>query len=273
VALVAAERRRAQRAPSSDALDVLARAGAIRQTADFSLASNREALKLVDQVLKQDPDNVTALIRRFWALNGEYEEDLHADRDRLVREMDQATTHAVAVDPRDAEAWHARSVAFAWQSRWAEAEQALAKAREIDPTEPAYLEQRAFLLMLTGRLDEVGPVVEQVVRRAGSYTESETRDLCWSNLVPGRYAMAVPECEKTAALSTWWTDEMYLAAAYAAAGDASKASDSARRLLAAKSDITIELLRARRYSSHADYRRWEETELFTALRKAGIPER
>jgi hypothetical protein len=28
----------------------------------------------------------------------------------------------------------------------------------------------------------------------------------------------------------------------------------------------------RRYSSHPDYRRWEEAELFAGLRKAGIPE-
>jgi adenylate cyclase len=273
VALGAAERRRAQRAPTGDALDLLSKASAIRQGGDYSLASNREGLKLVDQVLKQDPDNATALVRRFWHLNNEYEEDLHADRDRIVREMDQATSHAVAVDPRDAEAWHARSIAFAWQGRWAEAEAALARTRELDPTEPAYLEQRAFLLLITGRLDEVAPVVEQVVRRAGSYTESETRDLCWSQILPGRYAMAVPMCEKTAALSTWWTDEMYLAAAYAGADEMTKAREAASRLVAAKPDITIDVLRKRRYSSHPDYRRWEEAELFGSLRKAGLAER
>ena len=91
--------------------------------------------------------------------------------------------------------------------------------------------------------------------------------------MPSRYEIAIPACEKTAAMSTWWTDDMYLAAAYAQAGQVDKANVAAGRLRKQKPDITIDLIRRRRYSSHPDYRRWEEAEVFAGLRKAGIPER
>jgi hypothetical protein len=66
---------------------------------------------------------------------------------------------------------------------------------------------------------------------------------------------------------------MYLAAAYAQAGEIDKSREAAARLVKAQPDITIDLLRKRHYSSHPDYRRWEEGELFAGLRKAGVPEK
>ena len=224
-------------------------------------------------MLKREPGNVTALVRRYWLLNGLYEEDLHADRNRLVGEMDSATSRAVAFDPRDAEAWHARAIAFGWQGRWAEAEEALAEARRLDPSNPDYLEQRTHLLLISGQLNEVKSIVDQVVKRTGSYSDREMRDLCWVNVAGGNHAAAVPFCARAAALSDWWADEMYLAAAYAQAGEIDKSREAAARLVKAQPDITIDLLRKRHYSSHPDYRRWEEGELFAGLRKAGVPEK
>jgi tetratricopeptide (TPR) repeat protein len=240
---------------------------------NFSLSANREALKLVDEALRHDPDDVVALVRRWGMLNNEYEEDLHADRDRIVREMDQATSRAVAVDPRDAEAWHARAITFSWQGRWGEAETALAEARRLDPSNPNYVEQRTHLLLITGRQAEIAPLVEEVAKRKGSTGEREERDLCWANLALGAYAMAIPACEKAAAFSGWWSDEAFLTAAYAQGAQIDKAKEAAARLMKQKPEVTIELLRNRRYSSHPDYRRWEEGELFAGLRKAGIPEK
>jgi len=278
IALRDAERSRARSAAGDSPADQIARASAVFSAGDYSLAANREALKIVDDALKRDPNNVAALVSRFWRLNSEYEEDLHADRDRIVREMDQATSRAVAIDPRDAEAWHARAITFGWQGRWAETEAALAEAQRLDPANSDYLEQRSFVLLLTGRLSQVNALVEQVVKMTGSYASGSwpdelLRDVCWANLASARYETAIPACEKTAALSTWWTDDMYLAAAYAQAGQIDKAKVAAARLLKQKPDITIDLLRKRRYSSHPDYRRWEENEVFAGLRKAGIQEK
>ena len=272
-ALGAAERNRARSAPGDSTLDLLARAGAIMQAENYSLAATREALNLVDEVLKREPNNVTALVRRFWCLNNIYEEDLHADRDRIVEEMEQATSRAVAVDPRDAEAWHARSITFAWQGRGSEAEEALAEAQRLDPANPDYVEQHAFLMYVTGRPVEAIALVEQSMARTGSHSDGEMRDLCWYNLALGRYADATPACEKATALSGWWQDEMTLAAAYGQAGQLDKSKEAAMRLIRAKPDVTIDLLRKRRYSSHPDYRRLEEEGLFAGLRKAGIPEK
>ena len=149
----------------------------------------------------------------------------------------------------------------------------MAEAQRLDPSNPDYPEQRGFLLLVTGRSAEAIPLIEQVIRRVGSYSDAEIRDLCWNYVALGRHALAIPACEKTAALSTWWSDEMYLAAGYAQAGQIDKANEAAARLMKSKPDITIDLLRKRRYSSHPDYRRWEEGELFAGLRKAGIPDK
>lgn len=133
-------------------------------------------------------------------------------------------------------------------------------------------------MLLTGRFNEVNALVEQVVKVTGSYASGSwpdelLRDVCWANLAPRNYEIAIPACEKTAALSTWWTDDMYLAAAYAQAGQIDKAKVAGARLLKQKPDITIDLLRKRRYSSDPDYRRWEENEVFAGLRKAGVQEK
>jgi tetratricopeptide (TPR) repeat protein len=187
--------------------------------------------------------------------------------------MDQATQRAVAVNPGSAEAWHARAITYAWQGRWGEAQAALDEARRLDPADPTYLEQRTFFLLVTGRQREVAPLVDEVVKRRGSLGEKEERDLCWANLASAAYAAAIPSCEKAAAFSGWWLDEAFLAAAYAQGGQVDKAKEAAARLIKQKPDITIDVMRKRRYSSHPDYRRWEEGELFAGLRTAGIPER
>jgi hypothetical protein len=112
-----------------------------------------------------------------------------------------------------------------------------------------------------------------VVKLRGSLGEKEERDLCWANLASAAYAVAIPSCEKAAGFSGWWLDEAFLAAAYAQAGQVDKAREAAARLIKQKPDITVDVMRKRRYSDHPEYRRWEEGELFAGLRKAGIPER
>jgi TolB-like protein len=271
-ALGSAERVHARIARADTDLDQLAHTSLVLQTGNYSPSAVREALKLVDDVLRRDPTNVSALVRRFWLLNDLYEDDLHADRDWLVKEMDSAASRAVLFDPRDAEAWHSRAIAFGWQGRWTEAEEALAEARRLDPSNPEYVEQRTHLLLITGHLDGVKSIVDEVVKRTGSYSDREMRDLCWLNVASGNDVAAVPFCAKAAALSDWWSDEMFLTAAYAQAGQIDKAKEAAVRLVRLQPDITIDLLRKRRYSTHPDYRRWEEAQLFEGLRKAGIPE-
>lgn len=273
-ALNAAERARARTAPGDSPLELLDRAGAVWQADNYSLAATAEALRLVDQALKRDPDNVAALVRRYWLLNTLYEDDLRADRDRIVAEMDAATSRAVAIDPRDPEAWHARSIAYSWQGRFAEAEEALAEARRLDPASSIYVEQQTHIFYVSGRFAEAGPIVDGLIRREGESADDRySRDKCWILFATARHAEAVPYCERAAVRGgNWWWDETQLAAAYGLAGRGDKAREAAGRLAKLQPGITIDLLRKHRYSSHPDYRRFEEEVLFPSLRMAGIPE-
>jgi class 3 adenylate cyclase/TolB-like protein len=221
-ALAAAERARARDAPGNSSLDAIARSGAIMQEGNYSLESERAAEKLIAEALKRDPNNVALLVRHFWLLNNLFEDDLHTGRD-LADEMDRASSRAVSLDQRDAEAWHARAIAFGWKGRFDEADAALARARQLDPDNPEYFEQRTHLMLISGKLEDVRSIVDQVVKRTGSYSDREWRDLCWVDLASGSHAAAIPSCAKAAALSDWWTDEMFLTAAYAQGGQLDEA--------------------------------------------------
>lgn len=71
--------------------ELVLRASAVWEK-DAPAAGCREALKLVDEALRSDPDLVPALTSRAQFINWEGDVDPNQDRDRIAREQDELTS-------------------------------------------------------------------------------------------------------------------------------------------------------------------------------------
>ena len=86
-----------------------------------------------------------------------------ADRERLVKEMDDLSNRAVQADRNDPRVWMDRTYALEWQERWDAALEASAEGMRIDPYRDATLGARAWLLILSGRAAEALPVLDRAI--------------------------------------------------------------------------------------------------------------
>ncbi len=271
-ALTATERKRARDRGDDSTADLVSRAASIYSEENLSLAGARKARPLFEEAIRREPMDAQALIGLWWTLNGEYEDNLHSDRDVLVREMDQLATRAVAADWDYAAAWKIKAISLAWQSRWHEALEAIAQARRIDPTDSANIAQNAYILAFMGHPEESLALAELAIKQTGHHTEHDVRIVCWSNVALGRFDVALSACEKTAALSNnWWRDQMMLVALYAITGATEKAAVARAELLREQPTLTIALLRRQRYSDHPEFLKWWEGVLYEGLLQAGVP--
>ena len=110
-ALYAAERRRvaAQGAAAASAMDLVIRGWDVEWTdQNMSPAGSLEAKKLYEEASRLDPNLVAALISRA-AVNGNIARiDPRADREGLLREADQLTSRAMALDGDNPRVWVVR---------------------------------------------------------------------------------------------------------------------------------------------------------------------
>ena len=115
-------------------------------------------------------------------------------------------------------------------------------------------------MALTGRTNAIDP-------------PGEAFNLCRVNLMLGRYAEAVPACEKAAALDdATWHNQVILVAAAAQNGDMQKAAVAKAELLKRQPGFSIARDKAALLSAHPDYLKMLEAHYYPGLRKAGIPE-
>jgi hypothetical protein len=96
--------------------------------------------------------------------------------------------------------------------------------------------------------------------------------ICHSNLFLGRYDDAVATCARGAALNNWWLNQLYLCAAYAQAGDLSKAALAKAALLEQQSGYNVSRYRETYPASRPAFFALVNKHLATGLRKAGLPE-
>ena len=91
-----------QGAAAASAMDLVIRGWNIADTdpSGYSLSHAREAKKLYDEAFHLDPNSVTVLITRAYANIQIALLDPRADREGLLREADQLTSHVVASDAR-----------------------------------------------------------------------------------------------------------------------------------------------------------------------------
>jgi tetratricopeptide (TPR) repeat protein len=254
--------------PLASAREFVAKASWLE--AQGTLASIREARVLYDEALRRDPSSMPALIGRANSYVNEYWINYSIDNAQLVAPMDRDTMAAVTLDPRDADAWSARSFALLLQGRLDAALDANARARSIDPTR--FRGQLGTLYIMTGRADQAVKMVEERNALLGR-VDPDFRFLhCHSLLLLGRYADARRECELAVVGDDnyWiWID---LASLYAQAGMADKASRAKDEVLRRVPDFTLSRLDRKRMSTDPVYLNAVRDHLYPGLRKAGLPE-
>ncbi len=273
-ALIRAETQRllAQPLSSLSAPELVLRAWAVWEK-DASLAGTIEALKLVDEALRLDPNLVPALTSRATLINFEADVDPNQDRDRIGREQDELTARAVNLDPSDPSAWGWRAVALEYLGRWDAALEASDKAIKLEPYNSSYYLRRAWVMNMMGRPAESLALVDRALALDPANVGGAMRMACEAHLLAGQAAEAIATCEKAASLDNDWMNNLFLAAAYANHGDMAKAAAAKADALRTVPGYTIAQLRAKRYSDHPEYLKLADKYWYEGLRKSGIPEK
>jgi len=273
-ALRDSEIRQAQRAPGTkaDAVSLWLRGNAKE---DGTLAGLRAALKLYHEALQLDPNLVGALSDCAWDSGELIELDPQADRDQLVRAMDDFSHRAVVADPSDSGAWLVRARALSYQYRWNAALEALDESLRIDPDRTNTYWLRALFMGWMGRPQDALAELDKAAAldpRTADWGHM-LRLRCRAYLVLGRYDDAIKLCERAAPLEDDYLDYLYLTAAYAQTGDMTNAAKAKAQLLNRNPGYTIARFRAVRASDANAYWEQVETHMIAGLRKAGVPEK
>jgi tetratricopeptide (TPR) repeat protein len=160
------------------------------------------------------------------------------------------------------------------QSQWDGAFEANAEGLHIDPYRAISLEDRAELLIFTGRAEEALPVLDQAIALdpRSPAVPHHLQIQCFGYLLLGRYDSAISACEKALAHGDDWRRRLYLVAAYAQKGDVAKAAVEKAALLKLQPKITIAWFNASGVSNNPILLQQREASILPGLRKAGIPE-
>ena len=274
-ALNAAEEKRVARLPKSDAnaMELVLRANALWEQ-DPSSKGRDAARKLYEEALQHDSGSAPALIGLFWTIWRQRIDDPSADREQLLKELDDVSKRAVRADRDDPRVWSLRAYALKVQFQWDGAFEANAEGLRIDPYRTISLEDRADLLISTGRAEEALRVLDQAIALdpRSPAVPHHLQIQCWGYLLLGRYDSAISACEKALAHEDDWRRRIYLVAAYAQKGDMAKAAVEKAELLKLQPKITIAWLNASRVSNNPIWLQQREARVLPGLRKAGIPE-
>jgi adenylate cyclase len=241
---------------------------------DQSLAGTIEAIKMVDEALRREPDLVPALITRTLFADRELDTDPDAaHRDRILRQYDEFTNRAISLDQTDPVAWDFRSGVLIYLGRWDAALEANTMQIKLDPDEAAPYAGRAWLMNMTGRPAEALLLVDRALAIAPANVGWTLRVACEAHLLLGQAEQGIATCEKARGL---YQDDLivglFLAAAYANHGDLAKAAAAKADVLRIAPGYTVAQLRAKRYSDQPEYQRIAEKYWYEGLRKAGFPE-
>jgi class 3 adenylate cyclase/TolB-like protein len=276
VALYAAEMQRNADTPAAgaSAMDLTMHAWAVLSR-NHAMKETLEARTWFDKALMLDPNLVLAMRGRWRTLRYECDLDPHADRSRLIQEMDDVSYRAVSIDPGDSHAWWDRAETLLRQRRWEAALEANAKAHRLDPSFGGPRHQRAAIALYMGQAPEALKLVDQELALDPSEPSEVAAAMdvrCAANLTLGRYDDAIADCTKSVALANWWLPHVYLAAAHAQKGDSANAALEKTALLRLRPYVSIADFKGMWYSNHPDFVRQADAHLLPGLRKAGIPE-
>jgi len=186
--------------------------------------------------------------------------------------MDRLASRAIAIDRMDSNAWSARVGALAALGRWDEALSANARAQTLEPSNTGFVLGRAYIVIHMGQPGEALTLAERTLAMDPAREEWPLHFICHSNLLLGRYDDAVATCARAAALNDWWLNQLYLCAAYAHAGDVSKAELAKAALLQRKPGYTVRRYQQAYPGSKPVFFELSNKHIAAGLRKAGLPE-
>jgi class 3 adenylate cyclase/TolB-like protein len=275
-AMARAEARRIAPLPKSatEPIDRVLRGNALWHR-DQSLSGTLAARTLYEEALKLDPLSAPALIGLGYTLHMQLVDDPAADRERILKEMDDISRRAVRADSANPNAWLLRGNALSLQLRRNEAFEANAAALRIDPYLVAALQDQAGLLTSMGQPDKALELLERARSANSSLEAMQTTFLytCRAHIGLGNHAAAIDACERTEALGLdWWYVHFLLTAAYAQTGDMTKSAEHRAMLLAKRPDMSIERFKSLKASDDPAYLAQTEMHLINGLRKAGLVE-
>ncbi|HEY1325342.1 MAG TPA: adenylate/guanylate cyclase domain-containing protein [Casimicrobiaceae bacterium] len=270
-----ARRAPAQPASNASAVELWLHAWRVWARDDNSLSGALAAREWFDRALQRDPDFVPALLGRLRTLHYEFDLAPGPDRDRLLHEMEALSFRAISIDPEDTYAWLWRDTVLELQWRWDAAIEANAKAERLMPYNEWAINQKAGIMIYTGRPEEALALVDRQLAFDPATKESlgwAMLQRCRAYMAVGRYDEAIDACQRDVALDNWWLPHAYLIAGYAQSGQAAKAGAEKAALLALRPQFSIADFKAQRFSDNAEFWRQTEAHLFAGLRKAGIRE-
>jgi adenylate cyclase len=271
--LQAAEQRRAVEHPETgNAMNLVLRGDAASDSPG-GIEGAMKARPLYLDALRLDPDLVPALTGLYGTFDTEVEETAAPNRAALLPEMDRVSGRAIALNRTSADAWFARMASLEWLGRWDEALVAADRIIALDPAETSGLLQRSWILIQTGRPADAVPFIERALLVDAQNQRGPYHFMCKAKLLLGRYDEAVTACEKAATENNWWINLVYLCAAYAQHGDATKAATAKDALLKQKPGYTISWYRNTYQASPPSFFELVERHLAAGLLKAGIPEK
>jgi class 3 adenylate cyclase/TolB-like protein len=269
------EVRRVMALPPGDAmaLDYVLRARGLWRTEPDTLQRAREEQRLYEEALRRDPNLVPALLGLNLALEKQIDNDVHVERDGVVRRMDELTSRAVNLNGTSPGTWAGRAQALMYMGQWDASLEASATSIRLDPEASGLISFRAWLMILSGRPAEALALAEQAIAMDPFGGWVGMLSQCAAHLLLGQYEQAIAPSEKFRGLSVEdWFFNLFLAAAHAHSGDTAKAAAAKAEVLRRVPGYTIATLKSKGYSLNPDYIRLAEEHLYSGLRKAGFPE-
>jgi tetratricopeptide (TPR) repeat protein len=271
-----AEKKRVARLPISgaNAMELVLQANRSWDQ-DRSPKGTITARKLYEEALRRDPDSVPALLGLYWTKDWEVFEGVTPATDQVIKELDDLSKRALSLDRSDPRVWAARTESLMYEHQWDRALEANAAALQIDPYSEITVNDRGFLLLVTGRPEEALPVLDRAIALdpTGPLVHGHLQLQCSAHLNLGHYDQAIAACEKALALDDYWLKYVFLLGAYAQKGDMAKAEATKVELLKRKPDVSIARLKSTQpVWANPLYQQQREAHLYAGLRKVGIPE-
>jgi adenylate cyclase len=260
-----------------DALDYILR-GRAAYAKPHSRDSHAEAISLYERALELDPGSLEAQSQLATALADRANTGMTDSAAADVARAEELIGKALAASPFDQLAHFAKGVALRVRGRPEEAIPEFEMVLAFNRNETRALFHLGWCKLMTGSIDEVIPLAEQVIRLSprDPYIANRYARIGSVHLLRSHYSDAVLWLEKARSANRALPSvHASLASAYALMSEAERAATElaeARRLSGDGRYSSVARLKATAYFGVPKIRALHEATYFAGLRKAGMPE-